>query len=525
MSSLPRLFNAFLLIAFVFVFTSLASSVCAQVYAYDVEELGALPGDASSQPWAINGMEELFGLPGQTYAIASGINDAGVVVGDAWGGGTLRHALRWTAGVPEDLGALAVTSRALDVSDAGDVVGETPVESLDSKAFLYTDAGGMELIAPLSYTSHAYDINEWGEAVGYMTVLNAYHAFRFTPGAGLQDLGVVSGFSHSFGKAINVSGQVAGSLTSATGNSEHIFRYTDGVGIVDLGGVGETNQVWAINSRGDIVGRGRPSSGIERAFLYTDEGGLQDFDDLIDVSAGWHLHYANDINDAGQIVGIAYNSIVGGFHGVRLTPTTPVGPLTAISMVPTCLEGGTTGSGWVTVTQAAPPGGATIALATNDPGVVTVPSGVTIAEGQRHASFTVTTATVNESTGPVSVSAEYDNQVRTATVEVTPPAITGIDDGPNDVPFLRVDGAAPNPTLNSSWIRYELLSPSNVELRVYDVAGRLVRTLVDSRQTSGVHPVRWDGRDNNGVVVPSGTYFFRIKAGRSQESGKLVLLH
>jgi hypothetical protein len=53
-----------------------------------------------------------------------------------------------------------------------------------------------------------------------------------------------------------------------------------------------------------------------------------------------------------------------------------------------------------------------------------------------------------------------------------------------------------------------------VTLRVYDVAGRLVRTLVDEERSAGVlHAVSWDGRDHAARRVASGVYFYRLNAG------------
>ena len=65
----------------------------------------------------------------------------------------------------------------------------------------------------------------------------------------------------------------------------------------------------------------RAGNPLKRAVLYTDAGGLQDLDTLIDPSLGWVLLGANDINDAGQIVGYAFNNFTGQTHAVRLRPT------------------------------------------------------------------------------------------------------------------------------------------------------------------------------------------------------------
>jgi flagellar hook assembly protein FlgD len=61
---------------------------------------------------------------------------------------------------------------------------------------------------------------------------------------------------------------------------------------------------------------------------------------------------------------------------------------------------------------------------------------------------------------------------------------------------------------------------------VYDVTGRLVRTLVNAALTARSQPyaVEWDGRDSAGVSMPSGVYWVRIQAGSFHDSAKLVIV-
>jgi flagellar hook assembly protein FlgD len=54
------------------------------------------------------------------------------------------------------------------------------------------------------------------------------------------------------------------------------------------------------------------------------------------------------------------------------------------------------------------------------------------------------------------------------------------------------------------------------------VAGQLVRTIGGELQTIGVHSVIWDGRDNAGKILPSGVYFYQIRAG--ERTRKMILL-
>ena len=61
-------------------------------------------------------------------------------------------------------------------------------------------------------------------------------------------------------------------------------------------------------------------------------------------------------------------------------------------------------------------------------------------------------------------------------------------------------------------------------LRVYDVTGRLVRTLHDRHTTAGSHVASWNGRDDLGARAASGVYFYRIDAGGRTHTRKMTLL-
>ena len=63
-----------------------------------------------------------------------------------------------------------------------------------------------------------------------------------------------------------------------------------------------------------------------------------------------------------------------------------------------------------------------------------------------------------------------------------------------------------------------------VQIRVYDILGRLVRTLVSATQEEGDHTVRWDATDSSGVALVSGTYFYQIMVGDFVQTKSLVLL-
>jgi len=85
----------------------------------------------------------------------------------------------------------------------------------------------------------------------------------------------------------------------------------------------------------------------------------------------------------------------------------------------------------------------------------------------------------------------------------------------------------PNPFNPSTTIRYEIPSKDGsvpVRLLIYDLRGRLIRTLVDEDREPGSYQVHWDGRDSNGQSVISGVYLYRIETGDFTTTRKLVVV-
>ncbi|MFH1279666.1 MAG: FlgD immunoglobulin-like domain containing protein [Candidatus Eisenbacteria bacterium] len=82
----------------------------------------------------------------------------------------------------------------------------------------------------------------------------------------------------------------------------------------------------------------------------------------------------------------------------------------------------------------------------------------------------------------------------------------------------------PNPFSRETRIAFQLPDAGAVQLKIYGVNGRLVRTLVEGEQPSGPQRVIWDGRDNSGQEVPAGVYFSQLTAAGVTESRKMVLL-
>ena len=83
----------------------------------------------------------------------------------------------------------------------------------------------------------------------------------------------------------------------------------------------------------------------------------------------------------------------------------------------------------------------------------------------------------------------------------------------------------PNPFNPTTTIRYDVARGGGlVTLRIFDVSGRLVRTLVDAKESGGQKSVDWDGRNGGGAKVATGTYFYRLTAPGFTQTKKMVLL-
>jgi hypothetical protein len=82
----------------------------------------------------------------------------------------------------------------------------------------------------------------------------------------------------------------------------------------------------------------------------------------------------------------------------------------------------------------------------------------------------------------------------------------------------------PNPFSSRTTIQFSLPERTEVNLRVFDIAGREVRTLVDGPLPGQWHDVVWDGRDDLGREVPGGIYFLRLGAEERVLTRKLVRL-
>lgn len=103
--------------------------------------------------------------------------------------------------------------------------------------------------------------------------------------------------------------------------------------------------------------------------------------------------------------------------------------------------------------------------------------------------------------------------------------VTGIDDDAPAPESYALYQNTPNPFNPTTEIRYDV-PPSGgaVQLRIYGVSGRLVRTLVDRVESAGRKTITWDARDDRGAGVATGVYFCRLDAPGFSETRKMVVV-
>jgi hypothetical protein len=109
-------------------------------------------------------------------------------------------------------------------------------------------------------------------------------------------------------------------------------------------------------------------------------------------------------------------------------------------------------------------------------------------------------------------------------VEFFPGVVIGVgDERSMTAPFV-LEQNYPNPFNPVTNIAFSVAVPGLVELRIYDVSGRPVRTLVRGWREAQHYDVAWDGRNDFGIAVASGVYFYTLQAPGYVESKKMVLL-
>lgn len=121
------------------------------------------------------------------------------------------------------------------------------------------------------------------------------------------------------------------------------------------------------------------------------------------------------------------------------------------------------------------------------------------------------------------ITAKYDHGESDPTNEAG--LRTRVEERITDIPITyALEQNYPNPFNPETTIRFQLPKAGQVVLKIFNIIGAEVRTLMDAPYQAGYHRIHWDGKDNNGHPVASGVYLYRLQAGNFSQLKKMSLL-
>ena len=360
-------------------------------------QVGACRSPSSYPPISNLAVADIGELGGGSSS-ANGINSFGDVVGDSAIAGGQTHAFDWgTSGPIIDVAAqpgFLANSGAASVNDFGTIAGATWDGSGDYHVYRL-DINGVEDLGAGGDNSVAVDVfnyrgasasamNATGQLTGWFTQNHVIHGFRYSDGAGYQDVGSLAG-GETQGFGISDAGVVVGSswvpgspsppndftsrrlghailwdgiagkpvdlslnvnptsgitLHTAAGispNGRYIVGDGERNGVLIAyrldtvsGNLDEVSPGWpgdaygnAVNDNGDVVGMVHPDAAnqIQAGFVYTDQIGFKKLNDIIGPTSGWDLQAANALNSKGEIVG--WGRFQNEYRAFRLHVVTP----------------------------------------------------------------------------------------------------------------------------------------------------------------------------------------------------------
>jgi hypothetical protein len=100
----------------------------------------------------------------------------------------------------------------------------------------------------------------------------------------------------------------------------------------------------------------------------------------------------------------------------------------------------------------------------------------------------------------------------------------GIEETHTDAKKTVLMQNAPNPVFKGTTISYTLSENTKVKINIYNIAGKMVRTLVDNTQPVGINKTMWDKRNQNGEIVPSGIYFYILSTEKQSFRKTMIVL-
>jgi len=145
---------------------------------------------------------------------------------------------------------------------------------------------------------------------------------------------------------------------------------------------------------------------------------------------------------------------------------------------------------------------------------VTIPNDTTLDEGEYTGKVRVDADTA----GVVVSSDSFDLELY-----MGPEGVIESENASQDTVF-SISHSQPNPLKNETIIKYVLPKSSNVRIVIYNLIGHEIKTLVNEKQSAGVHTVTWDGRNNTDKKVSSGAYFLKFEAVDFKQTEKIIMV-
>lgn len=249
-------------------------------------------------------------LPGSGEA--SGINDAGTVIGTTLSG-SAGSVTEWLNGQSVNLN---IPGYGTSINGSGQVAGSYLTSGGQSHAFTWT-AGTLRDLGTLGGTwSSASAINGSGQAAGTSTLSDTNSRAFFYDGSRMLNLGTLGGVN-SYANALSAKGEVAGASQLSSGYL-NAFAWTS-AGMVDLGTLGGlTSSAYGVNNEGAIVGYSFVTGNAQIHGFLDLNGVMLDLNGLLPAASGWTITGAYAIDDAGQI--LATGTLAGQSYALELDP-------------------------------------------------------------------------------------------------------------------------------------------------------------------------------------------------------------